>query len=106
MINAPTFGENGRKKRLTPRHQRLLQALLAGPIYREQADRIAGASNSPHYIGELRRTHGLNIVTERGEHIDRDGFKTRPGIYTLQVDSIELAEMLLEQAEAEQRGES
>lgn len=80
---------------MTPRNQRLIRALLKGPLYREQADRIAGASNSPHHISQLRK-QGLNIETVRPERIDRDGLITRPGIYVLQKDSIELAKALLE----------
>lgn len=104
MNKTTTDKPKRRKSSITPRQLRLIRALLIGPLYREQADRVAGASNSPHHIGELRRIHGLKIATERAEHIDRDGFKTRPGIYILQADSVKLARTLLRQAEAEKRG--
>ncbi|PFG11760.1 hypothetical protein [Marinobacter sp. LV10MA510-1] len=80
---------------ITPRHRRLIVALLIGPLPRETGDRVAGASNSPHYIGELRDKFHLSIRTERVEKIDRDGFVTRPGIYHLEPESRELARLLL-----------
>jgi hypothetical protein len=43
----------------------------------------------------LRDKFHLNIHTERVEKIDRDGNKTRPGIYHLEADSRELAELLI-----------
>lgn len=92
---APAATAKRLRKRITPRHRRLIIALLTGPLHREDADRVSGASNSPHYVRQLRDDFGLNVTTERVERIDRDGQKTRPGIYTLEADSIELAELLL-----------
>ena len=80
---------------VTQRHHRLIVALLMGPLPRETADRVAGASNSPHYVGELRRRFHLNIITEWVEGIDRDGFVVRTGVYHLEDDSRELARLLL-----------
>lgn len=95
MKKAPATTAKRLKKHITPRHRRLILALLTGPLHREDADRVSGASNSPHYVRDLRDNFGLNITTERVDRIDRDGQKTRPGIYALEPDSIELAELLL-----------
>lgn len=91
---APATTAKRLRKYITPRHRRLIIALLIGPLPRETADRVAGASNSPHYIRELRDKFHLNIRTERVEKIDRDGHKARPGVYHLEDDSRELAELL------------
>lgn len=66
-----------------PRHRRLLQSLLRGPITREQADRIAHASNSPHYIGELRKRFGIPVRLRMAPSTDFDGQKIKYGIYWL-----------------------
>jgi len=83
------------QKYITPRHRRLIAALLIGPLPREAADRVSGASNSPHYVGELRDKFFLTIKTERVERIDRDGLLTRPGIYHLDGQSREQARLLI-----------
>ena len=69
-------------RKLQPRHVRLLAALLNGPVMRETADRITGASNSPHYVQGLRDL-GLEIECERVSALDRDGKRCRPGQYRL-----------------------
>jgi len=79
---------------LGPRHRRLVKALLRRPITREEADRIAKASNSPHWIMQLRR-HGLKISCERRQRVDADGEKVCPGTYSLDPESIPLAKQLL-----------
>lgn len=85
--------------RLNSRKKRVLEALLCSPIYREQADRIAGASNSPELIRQLKKLHGLEIYTKRPAHVDRDGFTTYPGLYVLSNGSIALAQALLRDSE-------
>jgi hypothetical protein len=65
-----------------PRHLRALTVLLNRPIPREQLDSLAGASNSPELIAELRR-RGLDVPCERIRFIDRDGCACRPGVYSL-----------------------
>ena len=65
-----------------PRHLRVIQALLARPRRREDVDGIAGCSNAPELIAELRR-RGLDVPCERITFIDRDGYQCRPGIYAL-----------------------
>lgn len=65
-----------------PRHLRALTVLLRRPITRQELDSVAGCSNSPDLVAELRR-RGLVILCERIEFIDRDGRKCRPGVYHL-----------------------
>lgn len=65
-----------------PRHLRVLSALLTRPRTREELDIIAGASNSPELIAELRRK-GLLIPCQRTPGIDRDGRAIKFGTYWL-----------------------
>lgn len=65
-----------------PRHLRAIAALLARPLTRENLDSVAGASNSPDMVAELRR-RGLDVPCERIHFIDRDGRDCRPGVYHL-----------------------
>lgn len=68
-----------------PRHLRVLAALLHRPISREQLDSIAGCSNGPDLIADLRR-RGLgddHLPCEWIKFIDRDGKLCRPGVYSL-----------------------
>ena len=68
-----------------PRHLRAIAALLRRPISREELDSVAGASNSPELVAELRR-RGLgkdHLPCERIKFIDRDGNVCRPGVYSL-----------------------
>ncbi len=51
------------------------------PRRREDVDDIAGCSNSPELIAELRR-RGLDVPCERIKFIDRDGCVCRPGVYS------------------------
>jgi hypothetical protein len=94
-FTVPTAKVKALGKRITPRFFRLLKALVEGPITREQADRIAGASNSPDYIRRLKKQFGLEIRTERVNKLDRDGRHTRIGVYHLEGDSVQLARILL-----------
>lgn len=67
-----------------PRHLRALAVLLKRPISRENLDSIAGCSNGPELVAELRR-RGLwdDLRCERIAFIDRDGRPCRPGTYFL-----------------------
>ena len=67
-----------------PRQLRALTVLLRRPVPREQLDSVAGASNSPELVAELRR-RGLEVPCERIRFIDRDGFACRPGVYSLTI---------------------
>ena len=68
--------------RLSARQRRALVALLERPRSREEIDKIAGVSNGPDLIAQLRR-HGLEIPCELVEHIDRDDKRGRHGVYHL-----------------------
>lgn len=85
---------------LSCRHIRLIKRLLAGPLPRLEADRVIGTTNGPQYVKELRDSFCLKIRTDRVEVIDRDGFKTRPGVYHLEPEGRERAQALIEAYEA------
>lgn len=63
-----------------PRHLRVIQALLTRPLPREQLDQVAGCSNGPDLVAELRR-RGLKAPCERTKKKDRDLFDCWPGVY-------------------------
>ena len=65
-----------------PRHLRVLHSLMIRPRKREEIDHIAGASNGPELIAELRR-RGLRAACQRTPGIDRDGKPVKFGIYYL-----------------------
>lgn len=65
-----------------PRQLRAIAALLTRPRRRQDVDSIAGCSNAPDLIAELRR-RGLDVPCERIKFIDRDGYPCRPGVYSL-----------------------
>lgn len=65
-----------------PRHLRVIHWLLIGPRKREEIDRIAGSSNGPELIAELRR-RGLSTPCQRTPGIDRDGCPIKFGVYHL-----------------------
>ena len=65
-----------------PRHLRAIAALLRRPMPRESLDHVAGCSNAPELMAELRR-RGLDAPCERISFIDRDGYACRPGVYSL-----------------------
>lgn len=64
------------------RHLRVLHALLTRSRRREEIDRIAGCSNGPELIAELRR-RGLDVPCAMVCAIDRDGNLVYPGVYAL-----------------------
>ena len=68
-----------------PRHLRVLQSAMIRPRKREEIDSIAGASNGPELIAELRR-RGLRFRCQRTPGIDRDGYPIKFGIYELDDD--------------------
>ena len=74
-------------KRLTAREFRVLTALWnsRGWVWREEIDRVAGASNGPHIIMMLRTkvTGHQGLEMERVPSIDRDGKPCNPGRYRL-----------------------
>jgi hypothetical protein len=82
--NAMTSAPNSAKFTGTdnPRHLRALAALECRPMPRENLDTVAGCSNAPELIAELRR-RGLEVPCKRINFVDRDGFICRPGVYFL-----------------------
>lgn len=65
-----------------PRHLRAIPALLTRSQRREHLDAVAGCSNSPELVAELRR-RGLDIPCDRVPDFDRDGKPIRRGVYHL-----------------------
>lgn len=63
-----------------PRHLRVIQALRVRPLPREQLDQVAGCSNGPELVAELRR-RGLKLPCPRTKRKDRDLFDCFPGVY-------------------------
>ncbi len=63
-----------------PRHLRVIQALMTRPLPRDQLDSVAGASNGPDLVAELRR-RGLEAPCTRTKKKDRDLFDCWPGVY-------------------------
>ena len=84
-----TTGDAGKRGQFTgtdnPRHLRVIVALTHRMRPREEVDRIAGASNGPEVVAELRR-RGLDIPCNRVPCIDRDGREVKRGIYSLTAD--------------------
>jgi hypothetical protein len=85
---------------LTPRRHRLLLALLAGQRTREEIDRIAGASNGPDEILNLRQQFALSIPCQRQKGRDRDGHPVQVGIYRLSENDRKTVRRLLASVEA------
>lgn len=85
--SANSTAEDKKNARLTPRQSRLLEALMAsqGWTSREKVDGIAGASNGPQVILELRRkvTGYDGIEMQKADATDRDGKACKPGRYRL-----------------------
>jgi hypothetical protein len=65
-----------------PRELRVLNGLLVRSRTREHIDEIAGASNGPDLIHQLRK-RGLDIPCAKIPVFDRDGVETKRGVYRL-----------------------
>ena len=63
-----------------PRHLRVIQALMTRPLPREHLDQVAGCSNGPELVAELRRRN-LKVPCPRTKKRDRDLFDCFPGVY-------------------------
>jgi hypothetical protein len=68
-----------------PRHLRVITSLMIRPRRREEIDSIAGASNGPELMAELRR-RGLRAKCRRTPGIDRDGYPIKFGVYEFDDD--------------------
>lgn len=80
--------------RFTPRQRRLAEALAPGGwIRREDVDRIAGASNGPDVVAQLRRRvtgrDGIEMQMVKGQ--DRDGQAVEFGRYRMTAEGRRLA---------------
>lgn len=86
------------KHNIPPRMKRLLLALLSHPegVTREQADRIAPASNGPHYVGQLRERLKLDIPCDRVNCTTRDGEASWYGVYSLTKEDRDKAKEVLQ----------
>lgn len=65
-----------------PRHLRVISAVEVRARKREEIDRIAGCSNGPELVAELRR-RGLDMPCSLVPGFDRDGYPVRFGVYYL-----------------------
>ena len=65
-----------------PRHLRVIQAVTVRPVPREELDRVAGCSNGPALVSDLRDL-GLEFPCTRTRKLDRDLFECFPGVYHL-----------------------
>ena len=87
-----------------PRHLRVIQAVTVRPVPREELDRIAGCSNGPDLVRDLR-DRGLELPCTRTKKLDRDLFETFPGVYFLtQQDRRKLAKWKRRRAAAMGQG--
>jgi hypothetical protein len=75
--------QHGQPMTITPRHRRILLALLVRQQTREEIDRIAGASNGPDEVQRIRQKFALSIPCQRQKSRDRDGHPVQVGIYRL-----------------------
>lgn len=90
---------NATHSTMNPRALRLLRALTEQrEITREEADRIAHASNAPHYVMELRDRYGIPVRLRWKAGRDFDGRPTRYGIYFLDTEGRARARQLLGEA--------
>ena len=81
-----------------PRYLRVIHALLRRPMPREQLDQVAGCSNGPELVAELRRL-GLEVPCTRTKKKDRDLFDCWPGVYHVtQRDRTSIARWLARRA--------
>ncbi|MGM9428018.1 hypothetical protein [Hydrogenophaga sp. MI9] len=65
-----------------PRQLRAILELLRRNLWREEVDAVAGASNGPDVVAQLRR-QGLELPCKLVTVTDRDGRKVRAGQYSL-----------------------
>lgn len=86
-----------------PRQLRAIHGLLQRPISRHDLDGLAGVTNAPELVAQLRR-RGLELPCERIDFTDRDGIKCRPGVYRLsEADRRAITSWLHQHGQKEQR---
>ena len=69
-----------RKIIFTARQKRAIRLLRSGPVMRRDLDRLAGCSNGPDLIFQLRQMK-LGIFCKRVSVLDRDGKFRKSGRY-------------------------
>ncbi len=79
---------------LTPRETRLINHLLIRPHSRKELGDKVGSLNVCDVKYRLVKK-GLDIRCKRIEMLDRDGKKTKPGVYYLPDDQLEKARKLV-----------
>jgi hypothetical protein len=80
---AESSAPNKRNFKLTPRQARVCEAFAkCCKLWREDVDRIAGSSNGPEVMRQLKKK-GLLWQCDRIKKIDRDGNPCEPGIYSI-----------------------
>jgi len=85
------------RRPLSPRNQRLLNALLRGPQSSRDLIDIIPANNPAQYVSTLRKCLGFQIPMEEVRFITKDGKASWYGIYHLtDADRITAAELLQE----------
>lgn len=84
--NTTSYVNQNKLPQLPMRSIRLVTAIVNGPVSREEADRIAPASNSPHYIGVARRALGVSLTCEHVPFTTLDGHKSWYGRYVASVE--------------------
>ena len=67
---------------VNPRHLRVIQTVWVRPTPRQELDRVAGCSNGPALVSDLRDL-GLELPCTRTRKLDRDMFTVWPGVYHL-----------------------
>ncbi len=75
---------------LCPRQARALAALMRGPLSRKDLDKIAGVTNSPALVAQLRR-RGLEFPCTMVATLDRDWRPCKFGVYSLTAEDREKA---------------
>jgi hypothetical protein len=74
-----------------PREYRILKHLTVhGATFRKALNDIAGATNVPEHIRQMRQ-RGWILPCTRVHMVDRDGKPTKPGRYSLHPSEVEAA---------------
>lgn len=89
---------------VSPRAFRLMLALLNGSRSSEECDLLAGASNPPHYIAQLRRHLKLELPCEQVSFVTKDGKRSHYGRYQVTPDDKDKIRAMLATFEAANDG--
>jgi hypothetical protein len=79
----------------TSRQRRAIQALVKyGKVSSRDLGKLAGVLNPPELMAALRR-NGWKWHCELVTVLDRDGHICRPGLYSLTIESLEVAKAMV-----------